>query len=437
MPIDIPESRKEVVDRSKTDVKNELIGSNPFLQNSFVGAVVTAFGGRVYDFYLVLRRTINELFPDTATGDFAERWGNLVGVNRLPATQSNGFITLRGSGPVAVPAGTALQSSAGLTFETQALVNVQNTVFDITNLTRVGQTATATTDGAHTLASGVSVTIAGANEVEYNGTFEIQVSSDTEFSYEIEGSPTFPATGTITAASIIGSAEVVSDGFGVDNNLEGGDSLVLTTPIAGIIDPAFVQVNGLTGGADLESDEDYRDRYVEVWQNPSPTFNVADIIQTARTVPGVTRIFVEEITPAVGQVTVYFLRDNDEDGPIPTPAEVQEVKDALLTIRPAHMNPDDIIVLAPVPVVVNFDFTALNPNTETMQPAITANLEQFFREEPQVGVNVTEDSYRCAILQTVDPATGDRVVSFTLSSPVGDIVVASNEIAILGTVTYP
>jgi len=436
MPLDIPTNRKEVIDRSKTDVKNELPGSNPFLQNSFVGSIITAAAGRNFDFYIFFSQSVDNLFPDTATGDFAQRWGNYVGVNLLPATQSSGLITMRASSTTNVPIGTVLQSSSGLTFTTQSAVTVQNTIYSLSSLTRVGSTVTATTTTDHNLASGVIVTIAGAVETEYNVSAPIIVNSSTEFTYEIDTTPTSPATGTITASSIIGSVNVVSDGFGAANNISTGDSLSLVTGIAGIIDPAFVQIGGLTGGADIESDEDYRERYLFRWQNPTPCFNVKDIEQTAKLVDGVTRVYVQPITPAVGQVSIYFLRDNDPGGPIPTPGQVTDVKNKLLTIVNATTNPDDVIVSAPTPVIVNFAFTAITPNTTAMKEAVTANLQQFFREGTAVGEDVLEDAYKCAIFQTVD-ISGNRIESFTLSSPIGNIAVGSNEVAILGTVTYP
>lgn len=43
------------------------------------------------------------------------------------------------------------------------------------------------------------MTIAGAAETEYNGDFVISVTDPTHFDYEVTGTPTTPATGTITA----------------------------------------------------------------------------------------------------------------------------------------------------------------------------------------------------------------------------------------------
>lgn len=68
-----------------------------------------------------------------------------------------------------------------------------------TSITRSGSTATVTMPAAVNWQSGSTVTIAGAAETEYNGDFVISVTDPTHFDYEVTGTPTTPATGTITA----------------------------------------------------------------------------------------------------------------------------------------------------------------------------------------------------------------------------------------------
>ena len=141
-------------------------------------------------------------------------------------------------------------------------------------------------------------------------------------------------------------------------------------------------------------------------------------------------------TIALGQVRTFFMRDNDDD-PIPSASEVQDVKDQIDTIRPATTSVANNIVSAPVPVPQTYTFTELTPNTGTMQAAITANLEQFHSEETIVSVSVTEKQYDAAIQNTVDPDTGDTVATFTLSSPSGDIDIDSGQIATFASAGYP
>jgi hypothetical protein len=51
MAIQYPAERKEVVDRIKTDIQNELPETEPFLRNSTLSAEATGYGGAAYDLY--------------------------------------------------------------------------------------------------------------------------------------------------------------------------------------------------------------------------------------------------------------------------------------------------------------------------------------------------------------------------------------------------
>ena len=64
----------------------------------------------------------------------------------------------------------------------------------------VAGTATVTTGAAHGFVTGADVTIAGANESEFNGRFSITKTSDTTFTY-FTSSSNSAATGTITATN--------------------------------------------------------------------------------------------------------------------------------------------------------------------------------------------------------------------------------------------
>lgn len=68
---------------------------------------------------------------------------------------------------------------------------------NVTSITRSSSTATLTAAAAHGLATGDYVTVSGAVESEYNGVFQITVTSTTVFTYTVTGTPTTPATGTI------------------------------------------------------------------------------------------------------------------------------------------------------------------------------------------------------------------------------------------------
>lgn len=70
---------------------------------------------------------------------------------------------------------------------------------NVSSITRSGTTATVTTATAHGFSTGDVALIAGAAETEYNGEFVVTVTGATTFTYDVVGSPSTPATGTITS----------------------------------------------------------------------------------------------------------------------------------------------------------------------------------------------------------------------------------------------
>jgi hypothetical protein len=69
----------------------------------------------------------------------------------------------------------------------------------VSSITRAAAIATVVTTGNHYLPSNAEITITGAVQTEYNGTFPITKIDDTSFSYTVPGTPVSPATGTLSA----------------------------------------------------------------------------------------------------------------------------------------------------------------------------------------------------------------------------------------------
>lgn len=437
MPLDIPDDAEEVELRAKTDVQRELPESNPFLKNSWIGALITGYANRIFDYYIQLREAIRLAFPDTTSGTFLERWAAIYGLQRLPASIATGNVIATGAVGSSIPVGTQLSSSDGKIYENTATVLIANQVVNVINLTRTGNVATAQTASPHLLSSNVPVTIAGADQPEYNVVdAAITVISDDQFTYLVSGSPISPATGTITAEFDTATVNVQSVEFGADQDQAAGAELKLQSPLIGVDNSLFVDFGRIGGGADQESDTALQIRMLNQIQNPIAHFNASDIDRKAREVPGVTRVFVQDVTPALGQVTILFMRDNDTN-PIPAGSEITDVKDKILEIKPANTGDADVIVIAPTPVSVDFTFSSLSPNTVTMQNAITANLQQFFAEDTEVAVDIEEDAYRSVIFNTIDLETGQKVDQFDLTIPIGDITISTDEIGVLGAIIYP
>ena len=418
MPLSFP-TQEQIIARMRADVADILPGSDPTLENSLLDAIITSAGSRISDLYLDLNRLLNELFPQTATGDFLDFFGEIFGVVRLPATAASGNAVFNGTLATAIPLGTEFSSTDGILYTSTAGVNISALNLSVTSLTRSGTTATATFASAHGIATGLSGTISGAVETDYNGTFVFTAISATELEYTVAGSPTTPATGTIELDADIAIVPLEANDTGADGNRDSGSSITPTTTIVGLTTPGFADFNGLVGGADIEDDDSYRGRIILERSSLEALFNSAQIEQEAKTVAGVTRVLVKEVTPSFGQVTILFVRDDDPSTIIPDAGEVAEVKVAIIAIKPAHTADDDVIVTAPTPVTADFIFTALSPDTSEMRDAITSNLTAFFREQVNFEEVVEQGEYESVIFTTIDPTSGAKVESFTLTSPAG------------------
>jgi len=80
-------------------------------------------------------------------------------------------------------------------------------------ITRVGALATATSSTDHGYSTGDIAAHAGSEQTEYNGNFTITVTGVTTYTFAVTGTPTTPATGTISAYVEIGGAVDVGDHF--------------------------------------------------------------------------------------------------------------------------------------------------------------------------------------------------------------------------------
>lgn len=437
MPLTTPESVDEVIDRAIADVELALaeFGGKPALRNSWLRALIVAYSHRVFDFYFALDQAVLEALPDTTVGNL-ERWAAIFGIARNEGASAQGNVIANGTLGTAIPALTLLATGDGKQYRVTVGTSVTAKSLSA-SITSSGGVATLTTTVPHELGSNIRISVVGADQPEYNVTSVLPtITAADELQYAITGSPASPATGTILLEFESATLVVESVEPGDSENQPFDSALQFESPIAGLDDTALVDFDEIGGGADQETLSALRLRLLDRIQNPVAHFNVAEITAVAKSVPGVTRVFVLEITPEVGQVTIYFMRDNDDTGPIPSGSEIAVVDAAIQAIRPANSDSGDVFVLAPTPVSVNFMFTALSPDTATMKAAITANLQQFFAERTDVGADVLQDAYRSVIFNTVDPITGDRVVSFTLSTPAGDVTVNAGEIGILGTVDF-
>lgn len=434
----------------RAEFRKQLPDVDPTVFGSWARAFADGNAVLALNIMFLVRDLEQQLFPQTATGDFLDIWGGYEGLTRTPETPATGPVTVTGTAGVVIPASTAFTGSNGVAYNSVAVATITAVNQSISSLTRSGSLVTATLTSEHDLANGVEVTVSGATEPEYNGTYAVTVISTLEFTYTISGTPTTPATGSPEYEVDLAAVTVEALDTGTDTNLESGAQLAFDTPIANADSPGIVQFDGLTGGASEETDEAYRERILLSRSIIEGVFTPDQIRLAALSVAGNTRAFVKKPTlsvcaggsgsatdPVPGQCSVFLLRDNDPSI-IPSQTILDTTKAVIIEdgAMPAHMAEVDLFVEAPTLVSTDFDFTALSPDTPTMRSAVSAQLKAFFDDTVDFEQDVTEASYLGAIQSTQDLETGAFIVSFTLSTPSGDISVSDGEIATLGTVSF-
>jgi hypothetical protein len=76
------------------------------------------------------------------------------------------------------------------------------TPLQVQSITFANGLATVTTAAPHKLTSGIQVIIGGADQAAYNGTFAVTVTGTNTFTYPVSGTPASPATGTLSAIAL-------------------------------------------------------------------------------------------------------------------------------------------------------------------------------------------------------------------------------------------
>lgn len=288
---------------------------------------------------------------------------------------------------------------------------------------------------------GVSRKVAGfaTGEIAVSGMANAALVSGTEFKrgdgivYRTVDSVTIPASGKLNVA-------VKSEKIGLEANADEGVKLTLLSPVSGINTEATVAVNGLTGGAERESDASYAKRIILRMQYRPGGGTVHDYVAWALAVSGVTRAWCYPMEMGPGTVTVRFMMDDTYADGIPQTGDLERVQAYIYepTRRPITA---DVFVVAPVPYAVNIEIGALTPDTPEVRAAVEAELLDLFARESHPGQYsyLTNSVSPCIvrvskIWESVSIAVGAE--HFTLAEPLGDIAMVIGTIPVLGNITY-
>lgn len=216
--------------------------------------------------------------------------------------------------------------------------------------------------------------------------------------------------------------EVLAREPGAAGSLLLGMVLALQSPVAGVTSTAPV-TSVLVDGTDLETTEVFRARGLAYLASPPQGGNENDFIGWIRSVPGVTRAWVQKWGLGPGTVVCRFARDNDAS-PIPDVGELAQVQAVLDEVGPVAAG----ITVAPVVgLPINFDID-LTPDTPATRAAVRARLQaRLRRRAPGAAIPVS------VWLGAIGSAAG--LEEFELNSPAALIPVADNQLPVLGTIS--
>lgn len=137
--------------------------------------------------------------------------------------------------------------------------------------------------------------------------------------------------GSVTASAGVATLTLRSTEVGVIGNLNVFDTLKIQSQISGATTTATITAQAITG-AELETDEAYRSRILEVIQNPPQGGATTDYRIWAKTVSGVKNAFPYSGLTSPGDITVYVeatVAVSPPDG-IPNSGLLDQVEDAIL-----------------------------------------------------------------------------------------------------------
>lgn len=232
------------------------------------------------------------------------------------------------------------------------------------------------------------------------------------------------ADGTIASGTV--TVEAVCLTSGDTGNMLSGENLTIVTPIAGITSQGTVDTDGMTGGADVEEVEAWRERILEKIRKAPRGGNASDYEFWAKEITGVTRVWVYENQYGAGTVGLAFVRDNDTPTIFPSAGEIADVQDYIDTVRPLTA---DLTVWAPVAQVLNFTIS-ITPDTAAIRAAVQAELEDLIKRVAEPGGTILLSQIR----EAVSAAAGEEDNAVTV--PAADATATAGNLFTMGTITW-
>jgi uncharacterized phage protein gp47/JayE len=231
----------------------------------------------------------------------------------------------------------------------------------------------------------------------------------------------------VTIASGVATLQLTATDRGIAGNLSAGTPLSFSQPVSGVLATITVQSPGLVGGSDIEEIEALRVRVLDRMKAPPKGGAPSDYVEWAKEAhPDVTRVWVSGQEMAANSVTVRFVTDDVPGGPIPSSAVIDVVAAYIEARAPVTAEP---YVAAPIAVPLDLSI-AIEPSTQAVKDAVTAELADLIKREAEPGGTILLTRIR----EAISNASGEN--DHNLISPTANVEHETGEMAVLGEITW-
>lgn len=219
---------------------------------------------------------------------------------------------------------------------------------------------------------------------------------------------------------------------GLAGNAVAGLELTLVSPVNGVDSALIVGVNGLSGGADQESDPEAIYRLQQRLSNEPMGGSPADYARWALEVAGITRAWGVRNPAGPTSAGVIITADGNVAPGLPTAIQQRQVLDYIRD--PDRGPPDELFVIIPTPITKNF-VLSISPDTAENRAAATAAIKDLFFREAVPGRSIPHSHVKEVV--SASPGEFDHNFSAPVLTEGGVFTVgAYNELLACGTVTF-
>ena len=499
MPLERP-TLETLIERITSDVFSKFgvsVSGTP-LRRSVLKVLSRTIAGSIHLLYGRLDEMVQNIFPDTAVGVYLDRWGTFFKVIRQVGVKSSGTVTMTGVVGSNVPVGvtfrradsleyisteTASQSiPAGGTLSIDVEATVAGEDWDTdtgTELTFIsplsGINSTVTVD-APGLADGVDLEADDVYRIRILRKIQTPPYGGAEHDYALWafeaasyvtrawGYPRYDITGASTEDGVVALAFVTDDKGDYPDRIANGtftsNSYWTLDAKWSIADGKVTHATGTADGFEQTIGEALHDSYGEGESLvDSRSYKIVYTITdwTAGTVKpvlggtngtseGQNDTIEETLAAGASDDKLIFEATTDFDGSIsnvqlydlsnqiqPDDEEILFVQSYVDTLRPVGLKepPDGFFCIRLGENITNFTFTTILPNTDAVKAAVEAELLELFKEKGSPG----ETIYISQIREAVSRATDEE--NYVMTAPSADVVIGDEEVAVLGTITWP